>query len=64
MKINPKILVVDDQPINVKLLEKKLVREGMDVWTASDGDTCLELVHQHRPDIILLDVMMPNMDGV
>ena len=63
MKINPKILVVDDQPINVKLLEKKLVREGMDVWTASDGDTCLELVHQHRPDIILLDVMMPNMDG-
>ena len=63
MKINPKILVVDDQPINVKLLEKKLVREGMDVWTASDGETCLELVHQHRPDIILLDVMMPNMDG-
>jgi two-component system, sensor histidine kinase and response regulator len=63
VKINPKILVVDDQPINVKLLEKKLVREGMDVWTASDGDTCLELVHQHRPDIILLDVMMPNMDG-
>lgn len=63
MKINPKILVVDDQPVNVKLLEKKLVREGMDVWTANDGETCLELVRSHHPDLILLDVMMPNMDG-
>ena len=63
VKINPKILVVDDQPVNVKLLEKKLIREGMDVWTANDGETCLKLVDQHMPDVILLDVMMPIMDG-
>lgn len=63
MKIKPKILVVDDQPVNVKLLQKKLIREDMDVWTANDGETCLKLVKEHNPDVILLDVMMPNMDG-
>ena len=63
MKIKPKILVVDDQPVNVKLLEKKLLREEMDVLTANDGETCLKLVDEHSPDVILLDVMMPNMDG-
>ena len=63
MKVKPKILVVDDQPVNVKLLEKKLIREDMDVWTANDGETCLKLVAEHNPDVILLDVMMPNMDG-
>lgn len=63
MKIKPKILVVDDQPVNLKLLEKKLVREGMDVWTAQGGEIGLQLVEQHQPDLILLDVMMPHMDG-
>ena len=55
--------MVDDQPVNVKLLEKKLVREEMDVWTANDGETCLNIVNEHKPAVILLDVMMPNMDG-
>jgi two-component system, sensor histidine kinase and response regulator len=63
VKIKPKILVVDDQPVNLKLLEKKLVREEMEVWTAPDGETCLALVEEHHPDLILLDVMMPHMDG-
>lgn len=63
MKNIPKILVVDDQPVNVKLLEKKLAREGMEVWTASNGEDCLNLVKTHLPDLILLDVMMPHMDG-
>lgn len=63
MKIKPKILVVDDQPVNIKLLEKKLLREEMDVMTANDGETCLKLVEEFNPDVILLDVMMPNMDG-
>ena len=63
MKTKPKILVVDDQPVNVKLLEKKLLRENMEVWTANDGQTCLDIVGQKSPDVILLDVMMPHMDG-
>lgn len=62
--MKPKILVVDDQPINVKLLRRKLEKEGMDVTTANDGMTCLELVDQQTPDLILLDVMMPEMDGI
>ncbi len=57
-------MVVDDQPVNVKLLEKKLIRENMEVITANDGKTCLELVKKELPDIILLDVMMPHMDGI
>jgi len=60
----PKILVVDDQPVNIKLLEKKLLREDMEVWTAVDGQTCLEIVREKLPDLILLDVMMPNLDGI
>ena len=63
MKIKPRILVVDDQPVNVMLLEKKLVREDMAMWTAKDGETCLKMVNEHQPDVILLDVMMPHMDG-
>jgi two-component system sensor histidine kinase/response regulator len=60
----PKILVVDDQPINVVLMQKKLEREGMAVLTARNGPECLEVVRRDRPDLILLDVMMPDMDGM
>lgn len=59
-----KILVVDDQPINVQLLKRKLEREGMLVNTAFSGREALELVAADRPDLILLDVMMPEMDGI
>ncbi|PDH29803.1 MAG: hybrid sensor histidine kinase/response regulator, partial [Puniceicoccaceae bacterium MED-G31] len=61
---NPKILVVDDQPINVKLLQSKLERQSMDVSIAFDGRECLEKVASVHPDIILLDIMMPEMDGI
>jgi DNA-binding response OmpR family regulator len=60
----PLILVVDDQPINIKLLERKLQREDMDVVTAANGRECLDAVDQTSPDLILLDVMMPEMDGI
>jgi CheY-like chemotaxis protein len=60
----PKILVVDDQPINVQLLKRKLEREGMTVITAYSGQEALNLVATDRPDLILLDVMMPDMDGI
>jgi len=59
-----KILVVDDQPINVQLLKRKLEREGMRVAAAYSGQEALDLVAQDKPDLILLDVMMPEMDGI
>jgi two-component system, cell cycle response regulator len=57
------ILVVDDIPANVKLLEAKLTAEYYDVITASDGLEALEQIKKHKPDLVLLDVMMPKMDG-
>ena len=60
----PKILVIDDQPINVQLLKRKLEREGLLVVTAFNGAEGLELIQREKPDLILLDVMMPDMDGI
>ncbi len=57
------ILVVDDVPANVKLLEAKLTSEYYDVIAAKDGYEAIEIAKQHKPDIILLDVMMPGIDG-
>ena len=59
----PKILVVDDVPQNVRLLEAVLVPRGYEVLTAHDGIAALELVESEHPDLILLDVMMPGLDG-
>ena len=58
-----RVLVVDDLIPNVRLLEAKLNAEYYDVVTANDGPSALEIVEQDAPDIILLDVMMPGMDG-
>src|SRR5579863_10383370 len=58
-----RILVVDDVELNVKLLEAKLSTEYFEVISAYDGPTALSLADTELPDIILLDVMMPRMDG-
>lgn len=58
-----RVLVVDDVPPNVKLLEAKLTSEYFDVLTAFSGPEALEVTSREHPDIILLDVMMPGMDG-
>ena len=58
-----RVLVVDDLPPNVKLLEAKLSSEYFEVMTACDGPSALESIANERPDIVLLDVMMPGMDG-
>ena len=58
-----RVLVVDDILANVKLLEAKLTAEYFDVLTARSGVEALEVVQRSVPDIILLDVMMPGMDG-
>jgi two-component system, cell cycle response regulator len=58
-----KVLVVDDVELNVKLLEAKLASEYFEVVTAYNGASALDLANAEPPDIILLDVMMPRMDG-
>ncbi len=57
------ILVADDDPQTLRLVARNLQLEGYDVFTASDGKQALELIEQHALDLVLLDVMMPKMDG-
>jgi two-component system, cell cycle response regulator len=59
-----RILVVDDVELNVRLLEAKLSNEYFEVIAADNGPIALELAESELPDIILLDVMMPRMDGL
>jgi DNA-binding response OmpR family regulator len=61
--VNPKILVVDDEPDVVSLLEVTLRADGFEVIKAYDGIGALDLVSTERPDLILLDIMMPMMSG-
>ena len=61
--MSARVLVVDDVEINVKLLEAKLTSEYFHVITASDGVAALAQARRERPDILLLDIMMPLMDG-
>lgn len=61
---SPRILVVDDQAINVQLLRIKLEREGMQVLTAPNGREALTQAVSARPDLILLDLLMPDVDGL
>ena len=58
-----KILVIDDQPENVFLLADRLKREGFEVFTAFDGKSGILKAKQALPDLILLDIMMPGLDG-
>ena len=58
-----RILIVDDEPHNRQLLEVMLTPEGFCLLTAASGEEALAMVAQQPPDLILLDVMMPGMDG-
>jgi DNA-binding response OmpR family regulator len=60
----PKILVVDDEPDALEVLEFNLKNAGYDVTTADDGDTALKKARQQLPDLILLDLMLPEIDGL
>ena len=61
--MSARVLVVDDIKANVKLLEAKLKAEYYDVLTAFNGEDALKIIEEEHPDIVLLDVMMPGMDG-
>lgn len=58
-----KILAVDDEKHIVRLVQVNLERQGYEVITASDGKEALQKVEDERPDLVVLDVMMPYMDG-
>ena len=60
----PKILIVDDDSTTVKLLQTLLRMDGFDVLIAPRGQTAIELVYAHAPDIMLIDYHLTDMDGV
>lgn len=62
--MNNSILLVDDEQDILEFLEYNLLKEGFKIYTASNGREGLELAKKHKPDLIVLDVMMPEMDGV
>ena len=64
MRTPPHILVVDDNPVNVDILRTRLAVHGYEILTAADGEEALVVARAKQPDLILLDVMMPKMDGI
>lgn len=64
MATKPKIVIADDEADILDLLEYNLVKEGFEVFRAADGEEALRLIQKNKPDIILLDIMMPNMNGI
>ena len=63
MRDPARILIVDDNPANVDILAARLESQGYEIVTANDGEEALEAARMQHPDLILLDVMMPKMDG-
>ncbi len=59
----PTVLCVDDDKVILTLFERLLTNNGYAVVTAESGDQALEVIQDTRPDLILLDIMMPGMDG-
>jgi CheY-like chemotaxis protein len=61
---NPTVLCVDDEPANLRLLERMLGTVGYRVLKANDGRQALEIIASSRVDLVLTDVMMPGIDGL
>jgi DNA-binding response OmpR family regulator len=61
--MEPKVLIVEDDPTLLETLEYNLKRQGYEVYTAADGRVALEVARQEHPDVMVLDVMLPGLDG-
>src|SRR5216683_2768615 len=59
-----KVLVVDDEPVLVETIAYNLEQAGYEVMTAADGASALEVARRERPDLVILDIMLPEMDGL
>ena len=64
MDTRPLVLVADDEPQITKLVAMTLTEEGFRVITARDGEEALDRVASQRPDVVLLDIVMPGLDGI
>ncbi len=64
MREPPLILIVDDNPANVEILQMRLLANNYDTITATDGQMGLDMAKEKHPDLILLDIMMPKLDGL
>jgi serine phosphatase RsbU (regulator of sigma subunit) len=64
MRTPPLILIVDDNPANVEILQMRLAANNYDIITATDGESGLAMARDKQPDLILLDIMMPKLDGL
>lgn len=64
MRTPPLILIVDDNPANVEILQMRLAANNYEIITAADGEEGLAMARDALPDLILLDIMMPKMDGI
>ena len=64
MRTPPRILAVDDMPTNLEILRVRLEAQGYEVITAEDGEEALAKARELEPDLVLLDIMMPKLDGI
>ena len=62
--MSKRILVVDDEPLYIRLLKVNLEAEGYQISSARNGEEALEVISQQMPDLVIMDVMMPKMDGI
>jgi len=62
--LDKKILIVEDDPPLLSALKDKFINEGFTVLTAADGEKGLEIVKEKKPDLVLIDILLPKLDGI